>query len=222
MAQVALAYARTGTEPPVTLQFAFVSDGETGGDAGLTTLPETSDFDPDARVVGETTDGRGERGRCLTAAIDELRSDFGQREQPVDASMDEIIGASVGFSEPEAGADATRRLYRYPTINLGTIEGGTATNAVPTSACARVPIDCRCRYRRGTRRHTEPRDRDGRHRDYGRLPDPWFVRTARERNRRSERERGRTRRRRARRSGPASTSACAPPLPALSWWCRRE
>jgi succinyl-diaminopimelate desuccinylase len=31
--QVALAYARTETEPPVTLQFAFVSDEETGGDA---------------------------------------------------------------------------------------------------------------------------------------------------------------------------------------------
>lgn len=31
MAQVALAYARTGTEPPVTLQFAFVSDEVRGG-----------------------------------------------------------------------------------------------------------------------------------------------------------------------------------------------
>jgi len=29
MLQVALAYARTETEPPVTLQFAFVSDEET-------------------------------------------------------------------------------------------------------------------------------------------------------------------------------------------------
>ena len=60
MVQVALAYARTGTNPPVTLQFAFVSDEETGGDAGLTTLLETTEFDPDACVVGETTarDGR--------------------------------------------------------------------------------------------------------------------------------------------------------------------
>jgi succinyl-diaminopimelate desuccinylase len=172
MLQVALAYARTGTEPPVTLQFAFVSDEETGGDAGLTTLLETSDFDPDACVVGETTARNGrfsvsvaDRGNIwltleasgtaahgsrpmvgenaidrLTAAIDQLRSDFGQQEQPVDASMDDIIEESVDFYEPEAGADATRRLYRYPTINLGVIEGGTAINTVPASACARVDI----------------------------------------------------------------------------------
>lgn len=59
MLQVALAFTRTDTEPPVTLQFAFVSDEETGGDAGLTTLLETIDFAPDACVVGETTSREG-------------------------------------------------------------------------------------------------------------------------------------------------------------------
>lgn len=172
MVQVALAYARTGTELPVTLQFAFVSDEETGGDAGLTTLLETTDFDPDACVVGETTARNGrysvsvaDRGNIwltleasgtaahgsrpmiganaidrLTDAIEQLRNEFGQRELSVDSSMDEIIEESVDFYEPEAGADATRRLYRYPTINLGLIEGGTAINTVPASACARVDI----------------------------------------------------------------------------------
>jgi succinyl-diaminopimelate desuccinylase len=172
MLQVALAYARTETEPPVTLQFAFVSDEETGGDAGLTTLLETTDFGPDACVVGETTSRNGrysvsvaDRGNIwltleasgtaahgsrpmigenaidqLNDAIEQLRRDFGQRELSVDASMDEIIEESVDFYEPEAGAEATRRLYRYPTINLGIIEGGTAINTVPASACARVDI----------------------------------------------------------------------------------
>jgi len=172
MVHVALAYARTGTEPPVSLQFAFVSDEETGGDAGLTTLLETSEFDPDACVVGETTARNGrhsvsvaDRGNIwltleasgtaahgsrpmigenavdrLTDAIEQLRHDFGQQKLSVDSSMDEIIEESVDFYEPEAGAQAARSLYRYPTINLGIIEGGTAINTVPASACARVDI----------------------------------------------------------------------------------
>jgi len=170
--QVALAYARTGTEPPVTLQFALVSDEETGGDAGLTTLLETTAFDPDACVVGETTARNGrhsvsvaDRGNIwltleasgiaahgsrpmigenavdrLTDAIEQLRDDFGQQKLSVDSSMDDIIEESVDFYEPEAGAVAARSLYRYPTINLGIIEGGTAINTVPASACARVDI----------------------------------------------------------------------------------
>jgi succinyl-diaminopimelate desuccinylase len=172
MLQVALAYDRTDTAPPVDLQFAFVSDEETGGDAGLTTLLETETFAPDACVVGETTSRAGrhsvsvaDRGNIwltveasgtaahgsrpmigtnaidrLTDAVEQLRSDFGERELPVDAAMDPVIEESVGFYEPEAGAEATRRLYRYPTINLGIIEGGTAINTVPASACARVDI----------------------------------------------------------------------------------
>ena len=172
MVQIAVAYATTGTKPPVNLLFAFVSDEETGGDAGLTTLLETSAFDPDACVVGETTARNGrysvsvaDRGNIwltleasgtaahgsrpmigvnaidrLYEAIEQLRRGFGRQELPIDASMDEIIEESVGFYEPEAGAEATRNLYRYPTINLGTIEGGTAINTVPASACASVDI----------------------------------------------------------------------------------
>jgi len=54
--------------------------------------------------------------------------------------MDAVVDESVDFYRPEAGAEATRRLYRYPTVNLGVIEGGTAINTVPASACARVDI----------------------------------------------------------------------------------
>jgi succinyl-diaminopimelate desuccinylase len=172
MLQVALAYARTDTEPPVALQFAFVSDEEVGGDAGLTTLLETPVFDPDTCVVGETTSRSGrysvsvaDRGNVwltleasgiaahgsrpmiganaidrLTGAIEQLRSDFGRRELSVDPAMDPIIEESVGFYGPESGADAARKLYRYPTINLGILEGGTAINTVPASACARVDV----------------------------------------------------------------------------------
>jgi succinyl-diaminopimelate desuccinylase len=54
--------------------------------------------------------------------------------------MTEIIEGSVDFYDPEAGAEATRSLYRYPTINLGIVAGGTAIDTVPASACARVDI----------------------------------------------------------------------------------
>lgn len=172
MLQVALAYDRTDTEPPVTLQLALVSDEEVGGDAGLTTLLETTSFDPDACVVGETTSRAGrysvsvaDRGNIwlrieaagtaahgsrpmigtnaidrLSEAIDRLRIEFGQRELDIAPAMTDIIEESVGFYEPEAGAEPARSLYRYPTINLGILEGGTAINTVPASACARVDI----------------------------------------------------------------------------------
>lgn len=172
MLQVALAFARTDTEPPVSLQFAFVSDEETGGDAGLPTVLDAAAFDPDACVVGETTSRNGrysvsvaDRGKIwltleatgaaahgsrpmvgsnaidrLTAGVERIHDEFGQRELEIDPAMADVIEESVGFYEPEAGADATRELYQYPTINLGVIEGGTAINTVPASARARVDI----------------------------------------------------------------------------------
>lgn len=76
----------------------------------------------------------------LTAAIDRLRAEFGREELRIDPAMDDIIAESIEFYKPEAGAEATRRLYRYPTINLGVIEGGTAINTVPASARARVDV----------------------------------------------------------------------------------
>lgn len=63
-----------------------------------------------------------------------------ERELATDPEMEPIIDESVGFYEPEPGAEAARSLYRNPTINLGILEGGTAINTVPASACARVDI----------------------------------------------------------------------------------
>jgi succinyl-diaminopimelate desuccinylase len=48
-------FATAPERPPVTLQFAFVSDEETGGAAGIDTVLETDAIDADAAVVGETT-----------------------------------------------------------------------------------------------------------------------------------------------------------------------
>jgi len=67
MCWAARAYVETDTRPPVDLSFAFVSDEETGGDAGLAALLEADAVDADACVIGETT---CEGGRHSVTAAD--------------------------------------------------------------------------------------------------------------------------------------------------------
>lgn len=55
MVHAVRAYVETGTSPPVTLAFAFVSDEETAGPAGLPALLERGRLDADACIIGETT-----------------------------------------------------------------------------------------------------------------------------------------------------------------------
>ena len=55
MLETLRAFATADDPPPVTLQFAFVSDEEAGGDDGIDAVLETGAIDADAAVVGETT-----------------------------------------------------------------------------------------------------------------------------------------------------------------------
>ncbi len=62
MLAAAEALASAEDDPPVSIAFAVVSDEETGGDAGVDTLIDSSAFDrldPDGCVIGETTCSRG-------------------------------------------------------------------------------------------------------------------------------------------------------------------
>ncbi len=67
MVVAAQAFVETDTTPPMTLQFAFVSDEETGGDAGLPTLLAQNRLDADGCVIGETT---SEQGRYSVTVAD--------------------------------------------------------------------------------------------------------------------------------------------------------
>jgi succinyl-diaminopimelate desuccinylase len=138
MVQVALAYARTGTEPPVSLSFAFVSDEETGGDAGLQTLLETTEFDPDACVVGETTARNGRHSVSV--------ADRGNIWLTLEAS-----GTAAHGSRPMIGENAIDRLTEavdHLRTDFGqrelsiesSMEPIIAIKTVPASACARVDI----------------------------------------------------------------------------------
>lgn len=59
MLEVARAMKEAEATPPLTLLFAFVSDEEVGGDAGVKGLLETDRLAADACVIGEPTSARG-------------------------------------------------------------------------------------------------------------------------------------------------------------------
>ncbi|EJN58456.1 M20 family metallopeptidase [Halogranum rubrum] len=168
----ALAYAETGTTPPVSLAFAVVSDEETGGSVGLPALVDGDYLTADACVIGETTceAGRhsvtvadrgsiwltleargtaahGSRPMLGTNAIDRLyeavtalRDRLGERPFDVDDEVRATIEESVDYYAPRMGEQAARAMFEYPTLNLGTFEGGEAINSVPERARARLDI----------------------------------------------------------------------------------
>ena len=172
MLWTARAFVETDTRPPLDLAFAFVSDEETGGDAGLAALVARDALAADACVIGETTCEQGrhsvtaaDRGSVwltlaaegeaahgsrpvlgvnaidrLYAAVERLRSEFGERELSLDPDVEALVAESVAYYAPTMGEAAARDLFATPSINLGTIEGGEAVNAVPSSARARVDV----------------------------------------------------------------------------------
>ena len=172
MLETARAYVETDSVPPVTLLFAFVSDEEVGGNAGLPALLEGDRIEADACVIGETTCEGGRhsvtvadrgsiwltleaRGKAahgsrpmlgvnavdrLYDAVTVLRERFGTRALSVDAALDPVVEESVAYYAPTMGESTARDLFEYPTINLGTFEGGEAVNTVPESARAEVDV----------------------------------------------------------------------------------
>jgi succinyl-diaminopimelate desuccinylase len=84
--------------PPVTLQFAFVSDEETGGDAGIDAVLDTDAITADAAVVGETTTVDDEYAIAL--------ADKGRLWLTLEAT-----GHAAHGSRPMCGENAVDRLY---------------------------------------------------------------------------------------------------------------
>lgn len=102
MLQTVGAFAATGTTPPVSLQFAFVSDEETGGEAGLGTLLDADELAADGSVIGETT---CEQGRYSIAVADK-----GSIWLTLEAQ-----GTAAHGSRPMLGENAIDRLYEAIT-----------------------------------------------------------------------------------------------------------
>jgi len=92
------AFAATDAEPPVDLLFAFVSDEEVGGDAGLPALLEAERLDADACVIGEPT--------CEAGRHSVTVADRGSIWLTLEAS-----GEGAHGSRPTLGVNAIDRLY---------------------------------------------------------------------------------------------------------------
>ncbi|MFB6140835.1 MAG: M20 family metallopeptidase [Halosimplex sp.] len=92
------AFAETGTEPPVTLRFAFVGDEEVGGDAGLPALLEAGLVEADACVIGEPT--------CEAGRHSVTVADRGSIWLTLEAR-----GEAAHGSRPALGENAIDRLY---------------------------------------------------------------------------------------------------------------
>ncbi|WP_135306097.1 M20 family metallopeptidase [Haloarcula amylovorans] len=166
------AFAATDADPPVDLLFAFVSDEEVGGDAGLPALLEGRQLDADACVIGEPTceagrhsvtvadrgsiwltleaSGEGAHGSRpplginaidrLYDAVETMRERFGSKRLEIASNVVPIVDESVEYYAPSMGEDVARKLFWYPSINLGVFEGGDAINSVPQSAHAEVDV----------------------------------------------------------------------------------
>ncbi|MGM0448326.1 MAG: M20 family metallopeptidase [Methanobacteriota archaeon] len=92
------AHAAADADPPVDLLFAFVSDEEVGGDAGLPALLDAGLLDADACVIGEPT---CEEGRHSVTVADR-----GSIWLTLDAA-----GEAAHGSRPTLGVNAVDRLY---------------------------------------------------------------------------------------------------------------
>ena len=115
MLEAAAAYAETGTTPPVTMQFLFVSDEETSGKAGLEAVLDMHDLTADGCVIGETT---CERGRHAVTVADR-----GSIWLTLTAT-----GRGAHGSRPTFGENAIDRLYS--AVERIRTEFGTETLAL--------------------------------------------------------------------------------------------
>ncbi len=92
------AFTASGTQPPVDLLFAFVSDEETGGEAGLPALLDAGHLDADACIIGEPT--------CEAGRHSVTVADRGSIWLTLEAQ-----GEAAHGSRPVLGENAIDRLY---------------------------------------------------------------------------------------------------------------
>jgi succinyl-diaminopimelate desuccinylase len=132
------AFVETDTEPPVDLLFAFVSDEEVGGDAGLPALLDADRLDADACVIGEPTcrDGRhsvtvADRGSIWLTVAATGEAAHGSRPVLGENAIDRLYGAVQTlrdrFGTQELDIDAAMQPvleesveYYAPTMGAGT------------------------------------------------------------------------------------------------------
>lgn len=76
----------------------------------------------------------------LYATVDALRSELRAVEFDLHPTVERILTESVAYYAPTVGEEAAWAMFQHPTVNLGTLRGGTAVNSVPTAATADIDI----------------------------------------------------------------------------------
>jgi len=106
------AFVETETTPPVDLLFAFVSDEEVGGDAGLPALVDAGLLDADACVIGEPTCEAGQhsvtvadRGSIWLTLEASGKGAHGSRPSLGENAIDRVYGAVETLREQFGGRD---------------------------------------------------------------------------------------------------------------------
>lgn len=112
MLHTARAYVETGTVPPVTLEFALVSDEETAGDAGLPALLDRDRLTADACLIGETTCEAGshsvtiaDKGSIWLTLVATGRAAHGSRPPLGENAVDRLIEAVTDVRDRLAQVD---------------------------------------------------------------------------------------------------------------------
>ncbi len=122
-----------------TLELALVADEEAMGFKGAGFLIDQKLLSADAVIVGEPTALRvvkAQRGPCWMRIITRGRAAHGsQPERGVNAIMHM---AEIVLRLEETLPDITHDIVGAPSINVGTIHGGSKVNIVPASCIAEI------------------------------------------------------------------------------------
>jgi succinyl-diaminopimelate desuccinylase len=76
----------------------------------------------------------------LYQAVAFVRDSLQSRSLELDPRLDPIVEDSVAYYAPSMGEETAMDLFRYPSVNLGTFEGGSAVNSVPERARAELDV----------------------------------------------------------------------------------
>lgn len=80
----------------------------------------------------------------LWTALADVRERLENRELTVPSNVEPIVAESIEYYADSMGRDRAERLFRFPTVNLGTIEGGERQQRSAGGACTtRRATHCR-------------------------------------------------------------------------------
>ena len=128
-----------GFEPDGTLELALVSDEETMGFIGAGFLVEQGLIRPDVAIVGEPTSLRvvhAQRGACWFKITTRGTAGHGSAPERGRSAIKHM--AEIVLHLEDSLPRVNHEVLGGPSINAGTIQGGTKVNVVPASCVVEV------------------------------------------------------------------------------------